>query len=168
MLQRSFEPTRSGGERLAAFTDYTFHRYGVTFRSDNRKLFNYSVSLYNGGFYNGNRLFFRSGLNYRFQPYGNFSFEFEYNKLDFPEPYTSAELFLIGPRVEISFTDELFLNTFIQYNSQIQNLNINTRFQWRFRPVSDLFIVYTDNYFPDNFRVKNRALILKLSYWLAV
>lgn len=168
MLQRSFEPTRSGGERLAAFTDYTFYRYGVTFRSDNRKLFNYSVSLYNGGFYNGNRLFFRSGLNYRFQPYGNFSFEFEYNKLDFPEPYNSAELFLIGPRVQVSFTDELFLNTFIQYNSQIQNVNINTRFQWRFRPVSDLFIVYTDNYFPDNFRVKNRALILKLSYWLAV
>jgi hypothetical protein len=74
----------------------------------------------------------------------------------------------VGPRIEVSFTDELFLSTFIQYNNQINNVNVNTRFQWRFRPVSDFFIVYTDNYFPDNFRVKNRAVILKLSYWLAV
>jgi hypothetical protein len=168
MLQNSFDPTRTGGQRLAAFTGYTYTRYGVTFRSDSRPNFNYNVALYNGGFFNGNRLFFRTGVNYRFQPYGNVAMEFEYNKLDFPEPYNSANLFLIGPRVEVSFTDELFLSTFVQYNNQIQNVNINTRFQWRFRPVSDLFIVYTDNYFPENFRVKNRALILKLSYWLAV
>ena len=168
MLQWSFDPSRMGGERLAAFTDYTYYRYGVTYRSDNRKNFNYSISAYNGGFFNGNRTFFRSSLNYRFQPYGNVAFDFQYNRLEFPKPYTSVDLFLVGPRIEVSFTDELFLSTFIQYNNQINNVNVNTRFQWRFRPVSDFFIVYTDNYFPDNFRVKNRAVILKLSYWLAV
>ena len=35
------------------------------------------------------------------------------------------------------------------HNNQINNMNINTRFQWRYAPVSDLFIVYTDNYFTD-------------------
>jgi len=28
-------------------------------------------------------------------------------------------------------------------------VNINSRLQWRFKPVSDLFIVYTDNYFAE-------------------
>jgi hypothetical protein len=57
-------------------------------------------------------------------------------------------------------------------------MNVNMRFQWRFAPVSDLFIVYTQNSFapdmfgqyngndsPDNFKVRNRGLVVKLSYW---
>jgi len=51
------------------------------------------------------------------------------------------------PRFYLTFTDKLFLTTFVQYNSQDDNLNINTWFQWRFKQVSDLFIVYTDNTF---------------------
>lgn len=167
-LLNSFDPTRSGGERLQAGEDFRFNRYGVTYRSDSRENFFYNVSAYNGGFYNGNRLMLSSSLNYRYQPFGSIALDFQYNKLDFPEPYSSADLFLVGPKFDVSFTDQLFLSTFVQYNSQIDNININTRFQWRFRPVSDLYVVYTDNYFPDNLKVKNRALILKLSYWLTV
>ncbi len=44
-------------------------------------------------------------------------------------------------------------------------MNLNTRLQWRFQPASDLFIVYTDNYLPAPFEVKNRALVVKLTYW---
>jgi len=48
--------------------------------------------------------------------------------------------------------------------------------QWRFAPVSDFFLVYTDNYFAEsipNYYIKtwtpkNRALILKMTYWLNV
>jgi hypothetical protein len=58
----------------------------------------------------------------------------------------------------------------LQYNTQANNVNINSRLQWRFRPVSDLFLVYSDNYFTDQFfqnpNVKNRALVLKATYWL--
>ena len=61
-----------------------------------------------------------------------------------------------------SFTDKLFLFTYIQYNTQINNINLNTRLQWRFMPASDLFIVYTDNYLPDHFRAKNRSILFKI------
>ena len=43
---------------------------------------------------------------------------------------------------------------------------IVVRFQWRFAPVSDFFLVYTDNYIADNFTIKNRSLVAKLTYWL--
>jgi hypothetical protein len=167
-LFNSFDPTRSGGKRLAAGTDYSYLRTGITYTSDRRKLFNYSATTYFGGFFNGTRAFINTNLNYRIQPYGNISMFAQYNKITLPEPYSSGNLWLVGPRAEISFTDKLFLSTFVQYNSQIKNVNINTRFQWRFKPVSDFFVVYTDNYHPESLQIKNRALILKLTYWINV
>jgi len=83
-----------------------------------------------------------------------------------PEPYTSADFYLVGPRLDITFTDKIFLTTFFQYNNQIDNINVNMRFQWRFAPVSDLFIVYTENAYPENLYSKNRGLVIKLSYWI--
>ena len=82
-----------------------------------------------------------------------------------PSPYTSAEFFLIGPKLDLTFTDKLFFTSFVQYNNQIDNLNLNLRFQWRYAPVSDLFIVYTENSFPGDYSIKNRGLVAKISYW---
>ena len=62
-------------------------------------------------------------------------------------------------------TNKLYFTAFAQYNEQQKNVNLNTRVQWRYRPASDLFIVYTDNYFPETFNVRNRALVVKLTYW---
>lgn len=88
-------------------------------------------------------------------------------RLHFPEPYGKNNLFLIAPRIEVNFTNNLFWTTFLQYNNQRNNFNINSRLQWRYKPMSDLFLVYSDNYFTDPFmKNKNRALVFKLNYWL--
>jgi hypothetical protein len=65
----------------------------------------------------------------------------------------------------VFFAKNIWWTTFLQYNTQADNFNINSRFQWRFRPMSDLFIVYTDNSGVENLGVKNRAMTMKLSYW---
>ncbi|MEM1219589.1 MAG: hydrolase, partial [Bacteroidota bacterium] len=83
-----------------------------------------------------------------------------------PEPFLTTGLFLIGPRLDLTFTKQLFLTAFFQYNNQIDNININARLQWRFQPVSDFFLVYTENYFGSTGDSKNRALVAKLTYWL--
>jgi hypothetical protein len=59
----------------------------------------------------------------------------------------------------------IWWTTFVQYNNQADNFNINSRLQWRFRPMSDLFVVYTDNYGVNVPGVKNRALVAKANYW---
>ena len=103
----------------------------------------------------------------RKQPHVNVSVNAEYNKLIFPGEYGAAELFLLSPRVEINFSTALFWTTFLQYNTQRNNFNINSRLQYRFKPMSDLFLVYTDNYFTDPFfKNRNRAIVFKLNYWL--
>jgi hypothetical protein len=162
----SFDPTRTGARELPADTDYTYTDFSMNYQSDQRKKFFYNINLRGGEFFNGNRYSVRSGLTYRYQPYGSIEMNVNYTYVDLPAPYASSGLFLIGPRIDLTFSKSLFWTTFIQYNSQVENLNINTRLQWRFAPVSDFFLVYTDNYDTFDFGVKNRALVAKVTYWL--
>ncbi|MFN7118893.1 MAG: DUF5916 domain-containing protein, partial [Saprospiraceae bacterium] len=164
----AFDPTRTGGAELAEGTDYAYNLILASFDSDRRKLFFYSFDTRIGDYFNGTRFFINGSLGYRFQPYGSVTLDFDYNRIRLPQPYNDADIYLIGPRFDFTFSRNVFWTTFIQYNSQIDNVNINSRFQWRFKPVSDLFIVYMDNYFPETFTAKSRSLVIKLTYWLNV
>ena len=164
-LQSPYDPTNTGGIRLDAGEDFHWKEFGASFTSDPRKQFNISLTNRYGGYYNGTRLTLNGEINYRIQPYGSLSLVTNYNDISLPSPYNSARLLLVGPRLDFTFTDKLFFTSFIQYNNQSDNLNLNLRFQWRFAPVSDLFIVYTENSFPADYRIKSRGLVIKLSYW---
>jgi len=165
-LFSAFDPTRTGGEQLPIDSDYAYNLVIASYSSDRRKRLSVNFSTRSGGYFNGSRLNLQGSLNYRLQPYGSISLDFSFNRLRLPDPYNDADLVLVGPRFDFTFTRSLFWTTFIQYNNQIENININSRLQWRFRPVSDLFVVYTDNYFPDTFNSKGRALVVKCTYWL--
>lgn len=158
-----------------SFTDFTplpkkrykYTTYNVEYNSDNRKKFIYGGGMAAGNFYNGTLRQISASVKYRIQPWGNFSIDFEQNELKFPQPYGNTTLLLISPRAEISFSNSIFWTTFLQVNTQDENININSRLQWRYKPMSDLFVVYTDNYFNSPFlKNKNRALVFKLNYWL--
>lgn len=164
-LQLPYEPTNSGGIKLAAGEEFTWREIGSTFASDIRKPFNFHIGARYGGYYNGDKWTLNGEVNYRVQPYGSLAIVSSYNDISLPSPYKSAGFFLIGPRLDLTFTDKIFFTSFVQYNNQIDNLNLNFRFQWRFAPVSDLFIVYTENTFPGNYILKNRGLVFKVSYW---
>lgn len=146
---------------------YLYYQWNIAYSSDVRKEVTYTANYRQGGFYNGTLHSLSTGLNYRLQHWGNVSIGLNYSKLVFPDPFGAAEFLLINPRIDLFFSNKLFWTNFFQYNTQINNFNINSRLQWRYKPMSDLFLVYTDNYFSDPFlRSKNRALILKLNYWL--
>ncbi len=164
-LLAPFDPTNTHGVPLPADSKFNWKEMGISFTSDIRKTFNWLVSSRYGGYYNGTRTSVNAELYYRVQPYGSLAIVSSYNKISMPVPYKSAEFVLIGPRLDFTFTDKIFFTSLVQYNDQIKNLNLNLRFQWRFAPVSDLFIVYTENSYPSNFNVKNRGLVFKLSYW---
>lgn len=145
---------------------YTYDYFSINYRTDQRKLFSLSAGIEMGGFYNGDRTQYSLNLRYRVQPWGNFGLNFVQNELQFPEPYGKESLFLVGPKIELNFSRNLFWTTFLQYNTQNDNFNVNSRLQWRFQPLSDLFIVYTDNYAVEFWGPKNRGLVLKVNYWL--
>ncbi len=144
---------------------YDWSNLMITLQSNVRKLVNTTFQSSYGGFYNGTNLNFTGQLNYRYQPYGNISMRVDYNDVRLKEGYGKEKLFLVGPRLDLTFTQKLFLTTYVQYNNLLDNVNLNARFQWRYRPASDFFIVYTENYLPSTFGSKNRALVFKFTYW---
>lgn len=147
--------------------EYKWNTVSLAYKSSTIKKVNYAIETLYGGFYNGTNFNISGQLNARYQPIGNISLLVDYNDLKLPESYGGAEkLFLIGPRIDLTLTKKIFLTTYVQYNNLLDNVNINGRFQWRYSPASDFFIVYTENYFANNFNSKNRALVFKLNYWL--
>jgi hypothetical protein len=164
-LQEPFDPTNTGGAKIPAGEEFTWTEVALNWGSNQRRLFTCALSGRYGGFFNGTRLSLDADLNYRVQPYGSLSLVASYNRILLPGPFTSADLFLAGPRLDITFTENLFFTAYVQYNNQIDNLNVNLRFQWRFAPVSDLFIVYTENAYPEGFVTRDRGIVVKLSYW---
>lgn len=145
---------------------YQFNQFETMYTSDVRKLFGMFGMITVGQFYNGTMQGASVGLSWKSQPHLKLSLRAEINKIELPKPYGNNNLVLISPKVEWNFNTKLFWTTFVQYNTQQNNININSRLQYRFKPMSDFFLVYTDNYFTDPIlKNKNRALIFKFSYW---
>jgi len=146
---------------------YNYSDVEVSYRSNFSKKINYNFQTSFGDFYNGTKFSVSSEIAIRLQPRFNGSIKVNYDKIDFPAPYTSGELWLIGPKIDYTFSKSIFWNTFIQYSSQSETLGINSRLQWRFAPLSDFYIVYNDNYFATTtFVPRVRSLTFKLTYWL--
>lgn len=145
--------------------EYRFINGNASWSSDYRQRLFVSVNAQTGGFYNGQIHTAGFEMVWRIKTLVNLRMAAAWNRLNFPEPYCDVDFFNLTPRIEVFFAKNVWWTTFIQYNNQADNFNINSRFQWRFRPMSDLFVVYTDNYGVDVPGVKNRALVAKMSYW---
>lgn len=165
VLQHNFNPAHHNEYYLPQGTEYEFRNVALKYESTRKNLFYWEAELLKGSFFSGDIQSVEGEFGYRFQPYVNFSVNFNYTDMDLGEPFHRTQFLLVGPKVDVTFTDKIFWSTFVQYNEQIENLNINSRFQWRYQPVSDIYLVYTDNYFTGNWMARNRALILKITYW---
>ena len=169
-LTDGFDPTRSSdGIDLPSNSSYNFTDIELGYRSDQRKKFNFDSKISYGSFYNGTKFAVENEFKWRKQPIFNASMIVNFNAIKLPEPYSSKDIWLISPKLDFTFTKTLFWTTFVQYNSQGENLGVNSRLQWRFAPLSDLYIVYNDNYIStDNFSPRYRSFNLKLTYWLNI
>ncbi len=175
-LLQPFDPTNTGREKLGTGSIHRWKSWSTKFDSKPQSVFRYGFSTQYGGYYaDGTRLNLTGTLGYRFQPFVSLAGSASYNDLRLREPWGHTRFWLVGPRFDVTLTNTLYFTTFVQYNEQQRNLNINSRVQWRYKPASERFLVWTDNYMPEYlqpgqnvpglFSVKNRALVLKWTYW---
>ena len=174
-LFNDFDPTGTSSAPLLAGTSYNYLNFTGFMNTDRRKRVSTSFRAFMGGYFNGWRSGLSGNLTFRYQPKGSVNLTYSWNIFDLDHLEGTRQTFLIGPRVDYTFSKSLFATAFIQYNTQSKNTNINTRLQWRFAPVSDFFLVITDNYFTGNpgdpsdrflVNLRNRAIVAKLTYWI--
>lgn len=139
----------------------------IIYRSNQSNALKYNASVHYGGFYNGTRLSFSGRPGYTIRPYGTISLVYTYADIQLAEESGHETYHLIGSNTEIGFTTRLLWTSLFQYNTQQDNINFNSIFQWRFAPMSDFYIVLKDD-FSESATNKKFELSFKITYWISI
>lgn len=168
-LAGGFDPTRTeGGVPLPGDRGYYFNQVSAQYESDSSNDFYFDVESTVGEFFNGNSFSVGGQLNFNLQPWAVLSMGVNYDRIRLPDLHPDADLWLLTPEMDITFSKSLFWSNLVQYSTQQNSFGINSRLQWRFAPLSDLFLVYTDNYFSDSLTPRFRSINLKVTYWFNI
>jgi hypothetical protein len=142
--------------------EYGFREVRVGYKSNNSAPLSGNIEVGNGSFWNGNRTSVKGGLRVRFNEHLAVSGAFEKNDVDLPPGAFSTNLGSMN--VDCSFTPRMFLNAFVQYNSDTDAWLYNVRFNFMYRPLSDIFVVWNETRQPD---LNLRSVIVKYTYMFA-
>jgi len=77
---------------------------------------------------------------------------------------------ILQARIGVTFTTRMFFDTFLQYNTDLKDFSSNLRFNFKYRPGSDLYVVYNERRDVEGLPadVVDRSLTVKWTYLLAV
>lgn len=165
-LLAPFDPTNTDQEELATGTRHHWNGVYMEYSSKPKSLFTYSFASRLGRYFSsGYRTNLNAQFGYRFQPYVSLGATLSYNNLDLPSPWYTTDFWLVGTEAYITFTNKLFWSNLFQYNEQSRNFSLNSRFQWRYTPASDLFLVFNSNEQLSPLEGKVWSLTLKMTYW---
>ena len=164
------EPFRTAGTDLS-IGGYQWTTATLSYSSNqSRRVFgNAAVDV--GGYYNGERQTVRGSLNFLLGRTLLVEPNYTRNHLTLPgrPRYVTNTL---NTRVSYSFSPDLFVKGFFQYNDERRTATFNFLFWYVYRPGSDLYVVYnhgfeTDVPGPREIRERNRSLAVKMTYWLS-
>ncbi len=137
------------------------------FSTSGRRAVWFDNITFGGGFFDGNWLRTNSGLTFRLSRFFRVSTQWTYADVKLQAGAFSFDQF--RQRIDVSFSPNIRLNLLAQYNTSDELLGVNARFHWIYRPGSDLFIVYNENWTAETISRREplgRQLIVKLNYLL--
>ena len=119
-------------------------------------------------FYGGSRLSVSAAAGVRAS--SRFSSEVQYNRNDVKMPWGNFLVNLSTLRVDYTFSPRMTIRSLTQYNTSTHEVSNNVRFNFIYRPGSDIYIVYNDlsqtGLPADIFGKKDRQLVVKATYLL--
>ena len=166
-LLSDFDPLRTNISSLFAGSTHQWNSYKIKYNSKPQNRFTYSTELLTGGYYEkGKRTAFLGEFGYRFQPILELNSVINYNQIELPAPWNENSFWLLGLKANLTFTNKIFFSNLFQYNEQLGLWNFNSRFQWRYKPASDIFLVFNSNEIIVPKVSRGWSLTLKVNYWL--
>ncbi len=135
--------TSGPSRKIAGFVDYAF---GSFFAGRRRSLTFNSIS----------------------KPTSHLAYSLNYQINDVRLPYGAFRNHLVGTRLDYAATTRLFTAAFLQWNSDAELGGINFRLQYRYKPGSDLYIVYNENRHMGTAdpSLMDRSFVVKMTYLL--
>lgn len=141
--ERLLEPFEvSDGVEIPA-GEYGFVRVRVEVETASKRAVQGEVGWTFGRFYDGTLHELEASLAWRPASMVQVAFEAERNHGTHPAGSFTTDL--VAGRVQVGFSPDLELVSFVQYDTESRNLGTNTRLRWTFHPMGDLFVVYNHN-----------------------
>jgi hypothetical protein len=141
--------------------DYVFGSIDTRFSTDRSRMFSGNIDLRVGEFFDGHQDSYQAGLRFQLGALFATDISWEHDDVDLPSGAFSTDL--VNTSIKYSFSPRMFLNAIIQYNSTLDEISSNIRFNFIYKPLSDIFLVYNERRATDG-EVIERALIAKLTY----
>ena len=123
---------------------YAWNEYAVELETDHSRQISASALLTAGGFWNGTQKSAKASIIFRPSYHLTFDTALQRNDVSLPLPMRDFVTTLVTSRVGYAFSTRMFLDTLLQYNTDLRQFSANVRFDLIHRPLSDLFIVYNE------------------------
>jgi hypothetical protein len=151
---------------VIATGDYHFTEQGLEYNTDRSRALSASARWYTGEFWNGRKTSWEATGQLRPSAHLSTSLQFTQDDVTLPAGDFTANLLRV--RLQYAFNSRTFLDTFIQYNSERDAVTSNLRFNWIHRPLSDLFVVYTEERGTVGAPPTNRVFSIKYTHLLSL
>jgi hypothetical protein len=148
---------------------YGWNEYVLELETDHSRKVSGSALITSGGFWTGTQLSTKVGVLVRPSYHLTFDTALQRNDIHLPAPMRDFVTNLVTSRVGYAFNTRTFLDTLVQYNTDLKQWSANVRFDLIHRPLSDLFIVYNEQRLTGTPTPINtgRGLIVKYTHMLA-
>ena len=144
---------------------YTYDDWTATASTDPSRMFSGNVTWVKGDFWNGKKHSIAFGARVRPNARLNAEVSFARDDVDLA---TGAFIATVSRlRVNYAFSTRAFVDAFVQYNSEDRRVSTNVRFNLIHRPLSDIFVVYTEDRPTYGRAETSHVLVLKYSHLLA-
>ncbi len=144
---------------------YAYREGTVKYQSGQGRALFGNVSLSGGDFYNGTRRTVGGGLTWRARY--DLSIEGTYTRNDVRLPQKEFQADVAGLRVRYAWSTRLLGSAYVQYNTQTNSYVTNARINFRYAPLSDVFLVYTERRDTSTRDVNERTVALKVTRMFA-
>jgi hypothetical protein len=146
---------------------YGWNEYAIELETNHSRKLSGSALITLGGFWTGTQKSTKVGVVFRPSYHLSFDTALQRNDISLPFPMHDFVTNLVTSRVGYAFNTRTFLDTLLQYNTDLKQFSANVRFDLIHRPLSDLFVVYNEQQQTNRDLTSGRGLILKYTHMLA-
>jgi len=168
-FERIVTPFKIRPDQSFAPGSYGWNEYAVELETNHSRKVSGSALITTGGFWTGTQKSTKVGIVFRPTYHLTFDTALQRNDIDLPLPMQPFTTNLVASRVGYAFNTRTFLDTLLQYNTDLKQFSANVRFDLIHRPLSDLFVVYNEQQLTNQPTPVNpgRGLIVKYTHMLA-
>ena len=145
-------------DALVPAGSYPQDQWLVTYSSDEGDPVSFSVFSEFGDFFDGDFWSAEAGVVARITRHVRGELEMSRTEIDLPArdddpstpvldplPPSSFDFTLASARVGLAFTTRVTLDALLQYNSDLEDFSTNLRLNFKYRPGSDIYVVYNES-----------------------